>query len=266
MLRLKSNFTLKILLILATLVFSFVFFFSKPIITQPQDYHLFADQRTFFGIHNFMDVMSNIFFLVAGFLGLRELIVSLTDLKTKLSWKWFFISIVLIAPGSAYYHLDPTDATLVWDRLPMSIGFMALYVSLLSEHINIKAEKFLPLALLVGLLSVITWAVSGDLRFYFWVQFSSFLTIPVILLLFSSLYTKKQWYFIALVIYALAKWTEAKDIAIFHLTGGVISGHTLKHILAALGLMCLWWMLKIRSEVPYLATSCGDVADPTGQA
>lgn len=256
---------LKILLIFLTLSFSFLFFFTKPVITQPQDYHAFADQRTILGIPHFMDVVSNVFFLLAGFLGLRE-VGRLIKIKTRKSWKWFFISILLVAPGSAYYHLSPNDMTLVWDRLPMSIGFMALYISLLSEHITLKAEKFLFPGLILGLLSVVTWVVSADLRFYFWVQFSSFLTIPVILFLFRSLYTKKVWYFIALVIYAMAKLTETYDLVIFNFTEGFISGHTLKHILAALGLMCLWWMLKIRSEVPDLTISSGRVANTSGQA
>ena len=240
-------FKIKIGVILLTLLISFLYFFTGPVIEQPQDYHQFADQRLLWGVANAFDVLSNLAFLVAGYLGLREILKNQKNLISYASWKWFFIAIILIAPGSAYYHLAPNDGTLIWDRLPMSLGFMALYVALFTEHISLKSERFLPLALLLGLVSVLTWVVTSDLRFYFWVQFSSFLTIPVILIFFRSYFTQKYWYGVTLVCYLLAKITEVKDHEIFAWTGENISGHTLKHLLAALGLAFLWWMLKKRS-------------------
>ena len=200
------------------------------------------------GIPNALDVLTNVFFLVAGFSGMFE-VLRKSGLLTKKSWFWFFISIVLVAPGSAYYHWSPDNSTLVWDRLPMSMGFMALYIILLAEHINLKLQNFLIPALLVGISSVLVWAVSSDLRFYFWIQFSSFITIPVILILFQSRFTHKYWYFISLFLYGLAKWTEIKDKEIFFGSGEIISGHSLKHILAAAGLLGLWWMIRVRKEL-----------------
>lgn len=194
-----------------------------------------------------MDVLTNVFFLFAGGLGLLE-VTQQQKLLTRKSWFWFFLSIILIAPGSAYYHWEPNNATLVWDRLPMSMGFMALYIVLLSEHVSLKFEKLLYFALFIGVLSVMVWVVTTDLRFYFWVQFSSFITIPLILGLFPSRYSKKSWYFLALVLYGLAKWAEVKDREIFIGTNELISGHSLKHILAAMGLATLWWMVKTRKE------------------
>lgn len=235
----------RIALIVLSLVITFLFFFTKPIMTQPQSYHNFADTRFFWGIPNALDVLSNFFFLVAGALGISE-VLKQAKLLTKKSWFWFFLSIILIAPGSAYYHWDPNDSTLVWDRIPMSMGFMALYVALLVEHISAPLERYLIPAILLGIISVIVWAVTTDLRFYFWVQFSSFVTIPLILILFKSRYSHKIYFLYALVIYGLAKWTEVKDHEIFYGTGNIISGHTLKHILAALGLATLWWMIKVR--------------------
>jgi hypothetical protein len=124
---------------------------------------------------------------------------------------------------------------------------MALYVILLSEHISEKAEKYLIPALLIGLSSVLVWVMTTDLRFYFWVQFSSFISIPIILFLFPSRYTGKYWYFVTLGFYALAKVTEIKDKELFEITNGLISGHSLKHILAAIGLLGLAWMLRTRT-------------------
>lgn len=228
---------------LGTLIYTF----SQPVIVQPQSYHLFADQRAVLGIPNGMDVLSNFFFLLIGVLGLREVLGQL-NLVTRASWKWFFLSIALIAPGSAYYHWSPNDATLVWDRLPMSMGFMALYIVILSEHISIRTQKFLFPGMLTGVLSVLVWVLSGDLRFYFWVQFSSFITIPLILVFYPSRYSLKILYPMALGLYALAKVAEAKDGEIFQASQYLLSGHTLKHLLSASGLGVLWVMVKVRRE------------------
>lgn len=255
--------SLRVSLIILVALMSLAFFFTRPLIIQDPSYHNFTDTRSFLGIPNAMDVLSNIFFLIVGVLGLKE-IAGQKLLETKRSWLWFFISIILVAPGSAYYHWSPDNATLVWDRLPMSMGFMALYIILLSEHYSLKFERFLPLALFIGLFSVLTWVVTSDLRFYFWIQFSSFVTIPIILLLFPSLYTKKSYYFIALVIYGAAKWAEVKDREIFLGTNEAFSGHSLKHVLAALGLAVLWWMVKTRQRSS-VTVSSGSIANTTSE-
>jgi hypothetical protein len=234
----------KLSLIILSAAGMFLFFFSKPVIHQDPAYHQFIDTRSFFGIPNTMDVLTNIFFLLVGFAGVREVLKD--KMLVQKSWLVFFVSILLIAPGSAFYHWSPDNFTLIWDRLPMSLGFMALYVVLLSEHVSLKCEKFLPWALLLGISSVLVWVFTTDLRFYFWIQFSSFITIPMILLLYPSLYTHKIWYGWTLVFYGLAKWAEAKDQQIFQFTHECLSGHSLKHILAAIGLGCLLWMVKMR--------------------
>ena len=227
---------------------SFLYLFSMPVILQNPLYHQFIDTRMFGTIPNTQDVLSNIFFILVGFLGIKEILRSKNQQMT--SWIAFFASIMLVAPGSAYYHWSPDNFTLIWDRLPMSLGFMALFMIMISEHISVKAEKFLPLALLMGISSVLVWAVTGDLRFYFWIQFSSFIIIPLILILFPSRYSHKYFYGLTLLLYGFAKWSEVKDQEIFTWTNNLLSGHTLKHILAAIGIAGLWWMLKIRKEIP----------------
>lgn len=239
---------LRVILLLIAIVAIIWFFIQKGVLVQDQSYHQFADSRFFMGIPNALDVLTNFGFIIVGLLGIELVRRKKKDLPTFSSWQWFFISILLIAPGSAYYHWSPNDQTLVWDRLPMSLGFMALYVALLSEHISFKFEKFLPLALVLGLLSVVTWVVTSDLRFYFIVQFSSFLTIPIILIFFRSHFSHKLYYGGALGAYGLAKWTEIKDKEIFIFTNELISGHSLKHILAALGLLLLWEMIRVRRK------------------
>lgn len=236
---------MRISLLIFSFVGMFIFFFSKPPIIQNQDYHQFVDTRSFMGIPNAMDVLTNLCFLAVGLAGILESIKR-KAMVTFRSWQWFFISILLIAPGSAFYHWAPTDSTLVWDRLPMSMGFMALYVILLSEFVSDRFIKILIPALVVGIFSVLVWWLTTDLRFYFWIQFSSFISIPVILLLFPSRFTHQYWYYISLGFYTLAKVAEVKDKEIFMATNEILSGHSLKHILAAVGLMGLAWMLRVR--------------------
>ncbi len=138
----------KLSLIILSAIGMFLFFFSKPAIHQDPAYHQFIDNRSFFGIPNALDVLTNVFFLLVGAIGLSEVLKK--SMLVQKSWIVFFVSIILIAPGSAYYHWSPENYTLIWDRLPMSLGFMALYVVLLSEHVSLKCEKFLPLALGLG--------------------------------------------------------------------------------------------------------------------
>lgn len=241
-----SAFNLKLSTLILICLGSFIYLFSLPAITQDPIYHQFIDTRMFAEIPNTQDVLSNLVFILVGFLGLKEALKN--KVKGQTAWIAFFASIILVAPGSAYYHWSPNNFTLVWDRLPMSLAFMALFIGLMSEHISPISERFLPGALLLGVSSVIIWAITGDLRFYFWIQFSSFLVIPIILFMFSSRYTHKLFYGFTLLFYGLAKWSEIKDREIFNWSHNLLSGHTLKHVLAAIGISGLWWMIKIRKE------------------
>jgi hypothetical protein len=101
-----------------------------PPIAQPQSYHAFADQRALWGVPNAFDVISNLPFLVVGLLGLNALPKAMardaTPRAARAPWLAMFCGVALTALGSAAYHLDPTDATLVWDRLPMALCFAGL--------------------------------------------------------------------------------------------------------------------------------------------
>ena len=110
---------------------SLIGLFSSESIPQDLTYHNFADQRVVAGIPNFANVASNIPFLAVGALGLG---LCLRRNGSSASWTAFFVGIGLVCLGSAYYHLFPQNATLVWDRLPITLAFMGLFVALLSEH------------------------------------------------------------------------------------------------------------------------------------
>jgi len=95
---------------------------SAPI-AQDQAYHEFADQRRLLGVPHLLDVVSNLPFL---FVGAAGMLLCLSPLRPPrcASWLAFFAGTALVFFGSGYYHWAPSDATLVWDRLPMTIAFM----------------------------------------------------------------------------------------------------------------------------------------------
>ncbi len=99
-------------------------FFAKPI-AQNSSYHTFADQRTIVSIEHFWNVISNIPFFVFGLLGMFFTIKNHSFIKLNLNSFMFYSGICFTAIGSMYYHHQPCSETLVWDRLPMAVSFMA---------------------------------------------------------------------------------------------------------------------------------------------
>ena len=220
---------------------------ALPPIAQDPSYHDFADRRTFFDIPNFLDVTTNLAFLAVGIAGIGWC-ANGRGAVGRAGHGWPASSARRWCAGSGYYHLAPDNSTLVWDRVPMSIGFMGLLVAVLAEHINLRLERILLVpAILFGIASVMVWHVTDDLRLYAWVQFMPLLVIPAMLLLFDSPYTHRGLLLVALAIYAVAKLAEHYDRAVFTATGQIISGHSLKHLLAALALFVVYGMLRRRT-------------------
>ncbi len=226
-------------------------------ISQDLNYHQFKDRRIILGIPNFWNVISNLPFLLVGIMGLYSILCSakmniIAELKT--AYLLFFFSISLIAFGSAYYHLWPDNASLVWDRLPMTIAFMALFSIIICEFTCLQAGKYLLWPLLIlGVFSVYYWHSTeshgeGDLRLYILVQFLPMLVIPLILLFFKSKFTHPNAYWLLLLCYVLAKIFEYFDEAIYHVLF-LPSGHSLKHIIASVGVFCLFKSYNIRQRI-----------------
>lgn len=236
--------------------------FLLPRIPQPQSYHSFADQRSFLGIPNFNDVVSNVPFAIAGLWGLvfmlgsssKQLSQHFIDKKERWFYLIIFIGLLLTAFGSSYYHLYPNNARLVWDRLPMTIVFMSLVAALIAERINLRLGLWLlPLLLLIGVASVLQWYMSelrgvGDLRFYATVQLYSVLFL-LMAFLFPPRYTFGSDLAIVAGFYILAKVLETLDKPIFSV-GQIVSGHTLKHLAAALSGYWILRMVKRRRPIP----------------
>ena len=224
--------------------------FLLPVISQDKQYHSFADTITLLGISNVMNVLSNIPFVIIGSIGL---IISVKDSSSyfpKMAMICFFIAVVFTGFGSAYYHIEPNNTTLVWDRIPMTITFMSLLAMIISLHINKRWGKLLLFPLLgLGIISVLYWFITeqdgrGDLRPYIFVQFYPMIAIPLIVFLFPV-----KGVFIKILLpmigfYIIAKYLEYMDDEIYSITNG-LSGHTLKHIFSALAIMPVLNIQKI---------------------
>ncbi|XP_038683321.1 uncharacterized protein LOC119983701 [Tripterygium wilfordii] len=223
-----------------------------PAIPQSQEYHDFADQREFFGIPNTLNVVSNFPFLVIGLIGL---VLCYHGNYFKLSlqgelWGWtcFFIGVAAVAFGSGYYHLKPNDDRLVWDRLPMTIAFTSIIAIFIIERVDERkgTVSIIPL-LLAGVISIVYWRFFDDLRPYALVQFVPCIAIPLMAILLPPMYTHSAYWLWAAGFYLLAKVEEAADKMIYGWTHHIVSGHTLKHLCAAMVPVFLTLMLAKRT-------------------
>jgi hypothetical protein len=234
---------------------------SDPI---PQDpsYHAMADRRAVLGIPNGLDVISNLGFAVVGLLGLAAVRGGrFADPWTRRPYALLFVGSVLTAVGSSYYHLAPDNARLVWDRVPMTLAFMGLLTAVVAERVSVPVAKrsFLPLVM-AGIASVVYWYATetrghGDLRPYALVQFGSLLAIAAILAFHPGRWPATRFLAAGLGAYVVAKALEGGDAAVLGLTG-VVSGHTLKHVVAAAGIACIAADLRMR-PLPNSSTEPG---------
>lgn len=226
---------------------------ALPVLAQPAGYHAFADARALFGVPNFADVASNLGFLFAALYGAWTLArlppaQQPRERDQRRACAWFFAGLALTAAGSAYYHLAPDDGRLVWDRLPMTITFAGAFASVgAAKYPRAWSTRLLGLMLLSGPMSVVWWAVSGNLAWYVAVQFGGLLWLAVSLF---ALRTRREqqpyvraWLW-ALLCYGFAKGFELGDGVIWQSSGGLLGGHALKHLVAALP--GFWLVLALR--------------------
>lgn len=235
--------TVKHYLLVAISLIGIVAVFFAPRIGQDPAYHQFVDGNSYLGIPNTLNLLSNLVFAWVGLEGLyrltRQKSLQILD-QIFPAYLIFFIGLILVAFGSSYYHWSPNNGTLVWDRLPMTIAFMSFFTILCAERISISlAKKLFPLLLIAGVASIVYWhyseqAGNGDLRPYALVQFLPILLAPLILLLLKSRYTRSSDIYWFLAWYLIAKLLEWMDAEIFDWLV-VISGHSLKHVAAAIG-------------------------------
>jgi hypothetical protein len=227
--------------------------FLLPPVPQPLDYHDFADQRGAFGIANFLDVVSNAAFLLAGLAGLVVVFSGRARFEfpgERWPYAVFFLGILLTAAGSAWYHLSPDNESLFWDRLPMTIAFMGLVSSQVVDRISVRAGlALLGPMLLVGMGSVAYWiaterAGAGNVLPYALLQGYAVVVLLIMAILHPSRYTRANDLYFIFGWYVLAKLLEHYDRLVLA-TSHVVSGHSLKHVAAAMaGLVACRMLLR----------------------
>ncbi|MBK1674517.1 alkaline phytoceramidase [Ectothiorhodospira shaposhnikovii] len=238
-------------LLLAVMLLVLLGVLALPPLPQPESYHDFAADGAWLGIPNVADVVSNLAFVWVGLLG----VIWVTRHPHRFReahqyWPYltFFGAVILVGIGSAYYHWAPDHGRLFWDRLAMSLAFMAILAAILSDRIGAcRGTVVLPALLLVGALGSIHWYWSelqgtGDLRLYMLTQALPLVLGPLMVLLHPSIYTRDKDLPVAVGWYLLALGADRLDHPIHDLTGGLLSGHTLKHLLAALS---VYWILRM---------------------
>jgi len=234
-----------------------------PAMPQPLAYHDFADKREAYGIENFLDVASNLAFTLAGLAGLVLVLRPRTCFE-KPAERWpylvFAVGVLLTGAGSCYYHLEPNNETLFWDRLPMTISFMSLVAAQIVDRVDVRAGlmALVPM-LLVGIATVVYWIVTerlgrGNVVPYAVLQAYAVLVLLKLAAMHPSRYTHGNAIYAVFAGYLLAKGFEHFDRQIFELTG-VVSGHTLKHVAAGLAGLPVVWMLWRRELVAHVASA-----------
>lgn len=221
-----------------------------PTLAQPDHHHHFADQRTLWGIPFAMDVLSNLPFALAGLAGawcLRRLPARAISNVQRAMSALFFGGLLLTAAASSWYHGLPDDAGLVLDRCGMAVAFAGLLGLATAVRVSERAGACMGLAvLLLGPLSVQVWSATGNVLPWATVQFGGMALVLWLACLRQRHGALVIRWGVVILAYAVAKMLELHDHDIFHLTGQLVSGHTLKHAVAALAavpMVAAFWRL-----------------------
>lgn len=197
-------------------------------ITVPQGYHDFVDKRSFLRIPNFLDVISNLAIL------LPALYLLQTRKKKSLLSNLLILHISLLAITSGYYHLNPSDKTVFWDIMSIATGCIIVLLIIM----NTTTEYNL-LLYIFAVFSIIYWKKTGDLRLYLLI----YIGVPLYIIAKYYKNNNLQIYLFIMILCNILVWlTEFNDHYIYKITNNLVSGHTLKHIFAGIG---IFYVIKI---------------------
>ncbi|NML34768.1 hypothetical protein [Paraburkholderia antibiotica] len=220
-------------------------------LAQAASYHHFADERSLGSLHNASDVLSNFVILIAGLLALGWVRRHASNQPAQFPGMVVAaFGLVLTAFGSAYYHMAPTDATLVWDRLPMTIVFAGILAMLWTSWTGERVGW--PQMLILAVVSPATvgyWLVFNSLWPYAILQFGG-LAFIIGMTLTRKVDGVFAWTLV-IVFYGVAKIFESLDWQIWELTHHVIAGHALKHVSSGLAGAS---MILVANAAPRAAT------------
>jgi hypothetical protein len=231
-----------------------------PPIAQPPQYHDFADQRSCGVLPNCLDTASNALFVLAGLPGLYILLGAIrrrafADPREAWPYALFFLAVILVGFASGYYHLAPDNTRLAWDRAAIALAFMAWFSAVIGERVGLTTGlRSLPYLVGGGLGSVVWWHWSetqgmGDLRPYLFMQIVPILLTPLLLRLYPPRYSGGCDILAVVGLYLLALLFDLSDRPVFTLSDGLVSGHTLKHAIAALAALWVARYLHARRRI-----------------
>lgn len=221
-------------------------------IAQLPDYHSFADKRTWLGIEHAADVLSNLGFAVIAVYGLMLLWqrdAHPAVCKGIHGYRLFFYALALTALGSSWYHLAPDNARLVYDRLPIALACAGLLSAV--WHETLGAPRWLDWILGLAAMGSVAWwrhtdlQGAGDLRPYLLLQTLPLILVPLLQYLAVRSKQERCMFVAAMGLYVLAKACELADQPLLDALV-LCSGHTLKHVLAALAALIVAYQLACR--------------------
>jgi hypothetical protein len=212
-----------------------------PVVGQPADHHHFADTRTLLGVPFCMDVLSNLAFALSALAGARVLwrlpAGKLLPAQRQAAWL-FFGGLLATAVASSYYHLAPSDAGLAVDRLGMVLAFAGLLGLAVADRVSDRAGRTVIVAVLgLGPASVALWSATGNVLPWAVLQFGGLLVLASLCMWRAVPGALGVRLGAVIGLYAVAKAFELGDHAVFDFSHGMVSGHTMKHLVAA----CAAW-------------------------
>jgi hypothetical protein len=240
-------------------------------LTRGPAFHVYADQRTWLGIPHAGDVLSNLAFVVVALWALQRARSPFARLCCA--------GVALIGIGSATYHVAPSDTTLALDWTPIALGLAFITAAVIDDRFGARAGRT---ALVVGCLlaigAVASWLATGgtggtlhggladDVRShladdmpggtmlpYVCVQALGVALPPLIALARPGRIPARPL-LVAVLLFAIARLCAAQDRVVLAMLG--VSGHSLKHIAAALAAGCaLYAITTPATNRPASATS-----------
>ena len=211
---------------------------AGPHLAQMPQYHAFADQQSWRGMPHAGDVLSNVAFAFVGvvcFVALARARQVLSGAERALL-ALAGAGLLATCAASTWYHLAPDDTRLVVDRAGMVFAFSGL-LGLAACRVSSRAGLALATTvLLAGPLSLKVFAATGDLLPWVVVQGGGAALLLVLAGTGNPAALPVRWGAVV-GLYALAKVLEMGDHAIWSATSGLVSGHSLKHVLAALAVL-----------------------------
>ena len=204
----------------------------------PAGYHDFADQRTLLGLPHALDVLSNLPFAVMGAWGLwwlRRVPLDRLGTAQRGLAVLFFVGLMATAFCSSSYHLDPHDAGLCIDRVGMSLAFAGLLGLAAADRIGTRAGVALAalVAVAAPATALVAW-LGGNMTPWAVLQGGGLVLLAALALRRPQPRALGFSIIGVIAFYAVAKALELADAPVFALTQQLISGHSAKHLVAAL--------------------------------